>query len=253
MGEYSIRQRLAAEFLGTFWLVLAGCGSAVLASVFPPGGDPGGNGIGFLGVALAFGLTVLTMAYAVGHISGGHFNPAVTIGLASARRFAWRDVAPYVVTQVVAASAAATVLFVIASGVSGFSASESGFATNGYGDRSPGGYDLTAVIVAEAVMTAIFVLVILGTTDTSAPRGFAPLAIGLCLTIIHLATIPVSNTSVNPARSTGPALFAGSEALQQLWVFWLVPIVAALAAGALYAWLFAGREPVSPLEVASEA
>ncbi len=276
---FSMRQRLSAELFGTFWLVLGGCGAAVLASGIPD------VGIGYLGVAFAFGLTVVTMAYAVGHVSGGHFNPAITLGLALDRRFRWAEAVPYavghvsgghfnpaitlgvaldkrfrwaeaipyMVTQVVAAIVASAVLYVIANGVDGFSAKESGFATNGYGDRSPGGYDLLAVIVAEIVLTAVFLYVILGATDTRAPKGFAPLAIGLSLTLIHLVSIPVSNTSVNPARSTGPALFAGSEALQQLWVFWLVPIVAALAAGALYAWLFAGREPVSPLEVASEA
>ncbi len=247
MPEHSLSHRLAAEFFGTFWLVLGGCGSAVLAAGVPD------VGIGFLGVALAFGLTVLTMAYAVGHISGGHFNPAVTVGLATARRFEWRAVPAYVVTQVVAAAVAATVLFVIANGAKGFSASDSGFATNGYGDRSPGGYSLLAVVVAEIVLTAFFLYVILGATDTRAPKGFAPIAIGLSLTLIHLVSIPVSNTSVNPARSTGPALFAGGEALGQLWVFWLAPLVGALVAGATYAGLFGSSNDPVPLGETTEA
>ena len=255
MDEYSSGQRLAAEFIGTFWLVLGGCGSAVLAAVVltEADGGPVAVGIGYLGVALAFGLTVLTMAYAVGHISGGHFNPAVTVGLAVGGRFTWREVLPYVVTQVVAAIAAAGVLYLVASGASGFDASESGFATNGYGDRSPGGYGLASVLLVEVVLTAVFLLVILGTTDTRAPRGFAPLAIGLCLTLIHLVSIPVSNTSVNPARSTGPALFAGTEPLVQLWAFWVAPLVGALLAGAVYRAVFARELPAVPLEVASKA
>jgi aquaporin Z len=239
-------QRLGAEFLGTFWLVFGGCGSAVLAAGFPD------VGIGFLGVAMAFGLAVLTMAYAVGHVSGGHFNPAVTVGLATARRFAWKDVPAYVVTQVVAAVVAAAVLWVVANGVAGFSASESGFATNGYDDRSPGGYSLLSVLVVEVVLTAFFLYVILGATDTRAPKGFAPIGIGLSLTLIHLVSIPVSNTSANPARSTGPALFAGSEALMQLWAFWLAPIVGGLIAGATYVMLLGGRD-AAPLEEATEA
>jgi aquaporin Z len=242
MDMYSMRQRLAAELFGTFWLVLGGCGTAVLA----------GKEVGFYGVALAFGLTVLTMAYAVGHISGGHFNPAITIGLATGRRFDWREVPAYVVTQIVGAIIAAAVLFVIANGVDGFSAKESGFATNGYGDRSPGGYSLLAVLVCEVVLTAFFLYVILGVTDTAAPKGFAPLAIGLALTLIHLVSIPVSNTSVNPARSIGPALFAGGDALAQLWVFLVAPVVGALVAGASYAGLFGGQADVAPLEVATE-
>jgi aquaporin Z len=246
MSGRTTAQRLGAEFLGTFWLVLGGCGSAVLAAGFP------GFGIGFLGVSIAFGLTVLTMAYAVGHVSGGHFNPAVTLGLATARRFAWRDVPGYVVTQVVAAVAAAAVLWVIADGVEGFSASESGFATNGYGDRSPGGYSLLSVLVVEVVLTAFFLYVILGATDTRAPKGFAPIAIGLSLTVIHLVSIPVSNTSVNPARSTGPALFAGADALTQLWAFWLAPLVGAVIAGVSYALLLGGEEP-APLTEATQA
>ncbi len=239
---HTTTQRLAAELFGTFWLVLGGCGTAVLA----------GEHVGFLGVAFAFGLTVLTMAYAVGHVSGGHFNPAVTVGVAAARRFAWKDVPGYVVAQVVGATLAAAVLWVIADGRDGFSATESGFATNGYGDRSPDGYSLLAVLVAEVVLTAFFLYVIVGTTDTRAPKGFAPLAIGLSLTLIHLVSIPVSNTSVNPARSFGPALFAGWDAIGQLWVFFLAPVVGALVAGASYAGLFGDDEGQVPLEVATE-
>jgi aquaporin Z len=245
-------QRLAAEFLGTFVLVLGGCGAAVIAADFPYGDDPGNPlGIGFLGVALAFGLTVLVMAYAVGHVSGGHFNPAVTIGVAAARRFAWRDAGGYIGAQVVGAVVAATVLFVVASGRDGFSATESGFATNGYGDRSPGGYGLLAALVIEVVLTAVFLLVILGVTDTRAPKGFAPIAIGLTLTLIHLASIPVTNTSVNPARSFGPALFAGADALAQLWLFILAPTVGALIAGYSYRALL-GEGAVTSLERATE-
>jgi aquaporin Z len=234
MSEYvpTMRQRLGAEFVGTFVLVFGGCGSAVLAANFPGGDDPGNPlGIGFLGVALAFGLSVVVMAYAVGHVSGGHFNPAVTLGAAASGRFAWRDTVGYIVTQVVAAIAAAAVLLLIASGKDGFSAKASGFATNGYGDRSPGHYNLLACLVIEVVLTAVFLYVILGVTDTRAPKGFAPLAIGLSLTLIHLASIPVTNTSVNPARSIGPALFAGSDAISQLWLFLLAPTLGALIAG----------------------
>lgn len=244
---YTSTQRLAAEFLGTFVLVLGGCGSAVLAA------GVADVGIGYAGVALAFGLTVLTMAYAVGHASGGHFNPAVTVGLATARRFAWGQVPAYVGTQVVAAAAAAGVLFLIANGADGFSAVDSGFATNGYGDRSPGGYSLLAVLLTEVVLTAVFLYVILGSTDTRAPKGFAPIAIGLSLTLIHLVSIPVSNTSVNPARSTGPALFAGTEALGQLWLFWLAPVAGALLAGATYRFLLGRDEPPAPLPTATAA
>ncbi|GIF06797.1 aquaporin Z [Actinoplanes siamensis] len=245
-------RRIAAEFLGTFWLVFAGCGSAVLAAAFlnPAGLD---LGIGFLGVALAFGLTVLTMAYAVGHVSGGHFNPAVTVGLAAAGQFRWRDAPAYIVTQVVAAIAGAGVLFVIASGRPAFDAVESGFATNGYGDRSPGGYSLLAALITEVVMTAVFLFVILGATDTRAPRGFAPLAIGLGLTLIHLVSIPVTNTSVNPARSLGPALFAGGGALGQLWLFLVAPVAGALIAGFTYGGLLGQNEPSAPLESATLA
>jgi aquaporin Z len=236
-----LQRRLAAEFVGTFWLVLGGCGAAVLAAGFPK------VGIGLLGVALAFGLTVLTMAYAFGHISGGHFNPAVTLGLALAGRFDKRDVLPYVVTQVVAAVAAAGVLYVIANGAPDFSVDASGFAANGYGDHSPGGYSLTAALVTEVVMTAGFVLVILGATDRRAPKGMGPLAIGLALTLIHLISIPVTNTSVNPGRSTGPALFVGGWALAQLWVFWLAPLVGAALAALVYPLIAAdnGAEPVA--------
>jgi len=234
-------QRLAAEFFGTFWLVFGGCGAAIFA----------GSAIGFYGVALAFGLTVVTMVYAVGHISGGHFNPAVTLGLAMGKRFEWKDVTSYVITQVVAAIVAATVLWVIAHGVDGFSSTDSGFAANGYGDHSPAGYAWWAVLVAEVVLTMFFLLVILGTTDTRAPKGFAPLAIGLALTLIHLISIPISNTSVNPARSIGPALFAGGDAIVQLWLFILAPAVGALIAGSIYGTLFGGEDAV-PLEVAEQ-
>ena len=240
-------RRLGAEFLGTFWLVFAGCGAAVLASSVPD------VGIGYLGVALAFGLSVLTMAYAVGHVSGGHFNPAVTVGLAFGRRFAWRDVPAYVITQVVAAIVAAFVLWVIASGKDGFDASTSGFASNGYGDHSPDGYSLLACLVTEVVLTAFFLYVILGSTDTRAPRGFAPIAIGLSLTLIHLVSIPVTNTSVNPARSIGPALFAGGDAISQLWLFLVAPIAGAAIAGVTYRLIVAEGTDVAPLEVATEA
>ncbi len=245
-------QRLAAEFFGTFWLVFAGCGSAVLAAGFLSSGNVH-LGIGFLGVSLAFGLTVMTMAYAVGHISGGHFNPAVTLGLAAGGRFDWRDVPAYIVSQVVAGAAAAAVLFAIASGQKGFSASKSGFATNGYGSHSPGGYSLAACLLCEVVMTAFFLYIILGSTDTRAPRGFAPIAIGLGLTLIHLVSIPVTNTSVNPARSIGPALFAGSTPLGQLWLFIVAPIVGALVAGVSYGYLLGSNEVTAPLEAATAA
>jgi aquaporin Z len=221
--------KLVAEFLGTFWLVLGGCGSAVLAAAFPQ------LGIGFTGVALAFGLTVLTMAYAVGPISGGHFNPAVTCGLATAGQFAWKDVPAYVIAQVVGAIAAAAVLYLIASGKAGFAAG--GFASNGYGANSPGGYGLGAALVAEVVLTLFFLLVILGSTGKRAAPGFAPIAIGLALTLIHLVSIPVTNTSVNPARSTGVALFATNGALAQLWLFWVAPIAGAIVGGVLWKWL----------------
>jgi aquaporin Z len=226
-------KRLAAEFFGTFWLVFGGCGSAVLAAGVE------GVGIGWLGVSLAFGLTVLTMAYAVGHISGGHFNPAVSLGLWAGKRFDAKDLAPYIIVQVIAAIVAAGVLFVIASGVDGFSAVESGFAANGFAEHSPGGYGLVAAIVAEFVLTLMFLVVIMGATDSRAPKGFAPVAIGLALTLIHLIGIPVTNTSVNPARSIGPALFVGGWAIEQLWLFILVPIVGGVVGGLAYRYLLA--------------
>jgi len=227
----TLSRRLTAEFIGTFWLVFTGCGSAVLAAAFPE------VGIGLLGVSAAFGLSVLTMAYAFGHISGGHFNPAVTLGLFLAKRLPGRDVLPYVVTQVVAAVVAAAVLYVVASGQAGFSASESGFAANGYGEHSPGGYSLLAALVIEVVMTAFFLLVILGATDRRAAQGFGPIAIGLALVLIHLVSIPVTNTSVNPARSTGQAIFVGGWALSQLWLFWVAPLVGGAVAGLAYRFL----------------
>ncbi|KAA8730384.1 aquaporin Z [Ewingella americana] len=220
--------KLSAEFLGTFVLVFGGCGSAVLAAAFPE------LGIGFAGVALAFGLTVLTMAYAVGHISGGHFNPAITIGLLAGGRFPAKEVVPYIVAQVLGGIAAAAVLYLIASGKAGFDATASGFASNGYGEHSPGGFSLTSAIVIEFVLSAVFLIVIHGATDKFAAAGFAPLAIGLALTLIHLISIPVTNTSVNPARSTAVALFQGTWAIQQLWVFWLVPILGGIVGGLIY-------------------
>ncbi len=230
-----LSQRLAAEMFGTCWLVLGGCGSAVLAAAYPS------LGIGFAGVALAFGLTVLTMAFAIGHISGCHLNPAVSVGLTVAGRFPARDLAPYVVAQVIGATLGALVLYLIARGKPGFDLVGSGFATNGYDLRSPGQYSLAAAFLCETVLTGFFLFVILGSTDKRTPAGFAPIAIGLCLTLIHLISIPVTNTSVNPARSTGPALFAGPEALHQLWLFWLAPIIGAAIAGVLYP-LIAGRD-----------
>jgi aquaporin Z len=224
-----------AEFFGTFWLVLGGCGSAVLAATFPD------VGIGLLGVSLAFGLTVLTMAYAIGHISGCHLNPAVSIGLFAGGRFPARELPAYIIAQVLGAVAAGGVLFIIASGQAGFDAS-AGFASNGYGDHSPGGYTLLAALVAEIVMTAFFLIVILGATDKRAPAGFAPIAIGLCLTLIHLISIPVTNTSVNPARSTGVAIFVGGWATAQLWLFWVAPIIGGVLGGALYRWLGSDRK-----------
>ncbi|HGM5491506.1 TPA: aquaporin Z [Serratia fonticola] len=229
-------KRLFAEFFGTFWLVFGGCGSAVLAAAFPQ------LGIGFAGVALAFGLTVVTMAYAVGHISGGHFNPAVTMGLFAGGRFPAKDVIPYVVAQVIGGIAAAAVLYLVASGKAGFDATASGFASNGYGEHSPGGYSLQAAIVIELVLTAFFLIVIHGATDKRAPAGFAPLAIGLALTLIHLISIPVTNTSVNPARSTAVAIFQGTWALQQLWVFWLVPLIGGVIGGLIYRCLLEDKK-----------
>jgi aquaporin Z len=223
----SMTQRAAAEFVGTFWLVFGGCGSAVLAAAFPD------VGIGLLGVSFAFGLTVLTMAYAIGHVSGCHLNPAVSIGLCAGRRFPASDLAPYIGAQVAGAIAGAAVLLVIASGQAGFSLAN-GFASNGYGAHSPGGYTMIAGLVAEIVLTMLFLIIILGSTDDRAPKGFAPIAIGLGLTLIHLISIPVTNTSLNPARSTGPALFVGGWALQQLWLFWVAPIAGAVLGGLVY-------------------
>ncbi|WP_407924961.1 aquaporin Z [Croceibacterium salegens] len=224
-------KRFLAEFVGTFWLVFGGCGSAVLAASFPD------VGIGLLGVALAFGLTVLTMAYALGHVSGGHFNPAVTIGLSVGGRFPSKDIPGYVAAQVLGAIIAAGLLYLIASGQSEYSLATNGMAANGYGSASPGGYNLMSGLLIEVVLTAGFLLVILGATDARAPTGFGPLAIGLALTLIHLISIPVTNTSVNPARSTGPALIVGGIALQQLWLFWLAPIVGAAIAGLAYRFI----------------
>jgi aquaporin Z len=228
-----LTKKLGAEFIGTFWLVLGGCGSAVLAAAFPE------VGIGLLGVALAFGLTVLTMAYAVGHISGCHLNPAVSFGLWAGGRFPAKELGPYIAAQVLGGIAGAFVLFVIASGASGFDLA-GGFASNGYGAHSPGGYTLGAALVCEVVMTMMFLFVIMGATDERAPAALAPVAIGLCLTLIHLISIPVTNTSVNPARSTGPALFVGGWALSQLWLFWVAPIAGGILGGICYK--FIGKE-----------
>ena len=225
-----LSNRFMAEFLGTFWLVFGGCGSAVLAAAFPE------LGIGFVGVSLAFGLTVLTMAYAVGHISGGHFNPAVTLGLWTGGRFPAGEIIPYWIAQVLGAVAAGAVLYVIASGAPGFDVA-GGFASNGFAEHSPGKYSLHAALLAEVVLTMFFLLIILGSTDGRAPAGFAPIAIGLALTLIHLISIPVTNTSVNPARSTGPALFVGGWALAQLWLFWVAPLIGGAVGGLLYRWV----------------
>lgn len=229
----SLGKRMGAELIGTFWLVLGGCGSAVLAASSP-------LGIGVLGVAFAFGLTVLTMAFAIGHISGCHLNPAVSFGLVDGGRFPAKELLPYVIAQVIGAILAAGVIYLIASGKAGFELS-SGLASNGYADHSPGGYTLGAGFVSEVVMTAMFLVVIMGATDARAPAGFAPIAIGLALTLIHLISIPITNTSVNPARSTGPALFVGGWALQQLWLFWVAPLIGAAIGGALYRGL--AKEP----------
>jgi aquaporin Z len=235
-----LQRKAIAEVLGTLWLVLGGCGSAVLAGIFFV--DDVSTGIGFLGVSLAFGLTVVTGAYALGHISGGHFNPAITLGVLAARRIEAREAGAYIVAQVVGAIVGAAIIVVIANGVDGFSvgpdAGESSLAANGFADHSPGGYDWVAALVAEVVLTFFFLLVVLGVTGRGAPAGFGPLAIGLALTLIHLISIPVTNTSVNPARSTGPALFVGGWAVQQLWLFWVAPIAGALLAGVVFRALF---------------
>lgn len=232
-------QKYSAELIGTFWLTFGGCGSAVLAAAFPE------VGIGLLGVSLAFGLTVLTMAYAIGHVSGCHLNPAVTIGLAAGGRFPASQILPYVVAQVIGAALGAFILYIIASGAPGFDAVTSGFAANGYGEHSPGGYSLGASFVAEVVLTMMFLFIIMGATHGRAPVGFAPIAIGLGLTLIHLISIPVTNTSVNPARSTGPALFVGGWALSQLWLFWIAPLIGGALGGVLYRWISADPdEPV---------
>ncbi|MEP7051519.1 MAG: aquaporin Z [Pseudomonadota bacterium] len=230
-----LNRRVLAEFFGTFWLIFGGCGSAVLAAGFPK------VGIGLLGVSLAFGLTVLTMAYAIGHISGCHLNPAVSIGLATAKRFPARELPAYIGAQVLGGIAGAGVLYVIASGAPGFSL-DGGFAANGYAEHSPGGYSLVAALVAEVVLTFFFLFVILGATDSRAPAGFAPIPIGLALTLIHLIGIPVTNLSVNPARSTGPAVFVGGWALAQLWLFWVAPILGAALAGLVYPGLFGSAD-----------
>jgi aquaporin Z len=239
MKEFNLTQKLSAEFLGTLWLVFGGCGSAVLAAAFPQ------VGIGLLGVSFAFGLSVLTMAYAVGHVSGGHFNPAVTLGCFAAGRIPAKDIIPYVIAQLAGAIAGAGILFLIASGKAGFSLS-GGFASNGYAEHSPGGYTIVAALVCEVVMTFFFLIVILGATDARAPKGLAPIAIGLALTLIHLVSIPVTNTSVNPARSTGPALFVGGWAIKQLWLFWLAPLVGAVIAGVAHRTLVVPEEAAEP-------
>lgn len=231
----SLTKKLFAEFFGTFWLVFGGTGSAVLAAGFP------GLGIGFLGVSLAFGLTVLTMVYAVGPISGGHFNPAVSFGLWAGGRFSGKDLVPYIIVQVIGAVVASSVLYLIASGNAGFNVQD-GFASNGYGEHSPGGYTMVAALIIEIVLTFMFIFIIMGATDKLAPIGFAGLAIGLALTLIHLISIPVTNTSVNPARSTGPALFVGGWALSQLWLFWVAPIVGGILGGIAYKGLFSKKD-----------
>jgi aquaporin Z len=223
-------KKMSAEFIGTLWLVLGGCGSAVLAAAFP------NVGIGLLGVSLAFGLTVLTMAYSIGHVSGCHLNPAVTLGLWAGKRFPASEILPYIIAQVLGAIVGAGILYIIASGKAGFSTA-SGFAANGFGDNSPGKYALIACLVTEVVMTFFFLIVILGSTHNRAPKNFAPIAIGLALTLIHLISIPVTNTSVNPARSTGPAVFAGGWAISELWLFWVAPILGAVLAGFFYTWM----------------
>jgi aquaporin Z len=238
----TLKNKLIAEFFGTFWLVFGGCGSAVLAAMFLTTGDnPVQLGIGFVGVSLAFGLTVMTMAYAIGHISGCHLNPAVTVGLVVAGRHPKSEMIPYFVAQVIGGIAGAAVLYLIASGKEGFSTA-GGFASNGFGEHSPGGYSMVAALVAEIVLTFFFLLIILGATDKRAPAGFAPIAIGLGLTLIHLIGIPVTNLSVNPARSTGPAIFVGSWAIAQLWLFWVAPIIGAVLAGIVYPLISGGKK-----------
>jgi len=242
----SLSRRSVAEFIGTFWLVFGGCGAAVLAAAFP------GLGIGFVGVALAFGLTLLTMAFAIGHISGCHINPAVTVGLVVGKRFPLSELPAYVIAQVLGGLAGSAVLYFIASGKAGFSLA-GGFASNGYGEHSPGGYALSACLAAEVVLTFMFLMIILGATDKRAPQGLAPIAIGLGLTLIHLIGIPVTNTSVNPARSTGPAIFVGGWALQQLWLFWVAPIVGAALGGVVYALFFEAQPaPVARMQAAGD-
>nr|ADN12999.1 MIP family channel protein [Gloeothece verrucosa PCC 7822] len=238
-------KKYIAEFIGTFWLVLGGCGSAVLAAAIPDGNN-NQLGLGFLGVAFAFGLTVLTMAFAVGHISGGHFNPAVSFGLWAGKRFQGSQLLPYIIAQVLGAIGAGLIIYLIASGKTGFALSGSNpLATNGYGEHSPGGYNLFACLITEVIMSFMFLMIILGSTDRRAPVGFAPIAIGLGLTLIHLISIPVTNTSVNPARSSGVALFAGTEHIAQLWLFWVAPIVGALLAGWLYEAVFAEPKEIT--------
>lgn len=229
----SLTKKLAAEFIGTFWLVLGGCGSAILSAAYPE------LGIGFVGVSLAFGLTVLTMAFAIGHISGCHLNPAVSLGLWAGGRFKGSELLPYIISQVAGAVFAAFILYLIASGKDGYTG---GLASNGYGEHSPDGYPYLSGLMIEVVLTFMFLIIILGSTDERAPKGFAPIAIGLGLTLIHLISIPVTNTSVNPARSTGPALFEGGIALQQLWFFWVMPVIGALLAGFAYKWLWNGKK-----------
>ena len=241
----SITKRATAEFFGTFWLVFGGCGSAVLAAAFPT------LGIGFVGVAFAFGLTVLTMAYAIGPVSGCHLNPAVSIGLVAGKKFSASELPAYIIAQVLGGIAGAGVLYVIASGKAGFSLA-GGFASNGYGEHSPGGYSLVACLVAEVVLTMFFLMIIMGSTEQRTPKGFAPIAIGLGLTLIHLISIPVTNTSVNPARSTGPALFVGGWALGQLWLFWVAPIVGGILGGFIYHTLF-GETPEQSVRAAESA
>jgi len=241
----TMTHRMTAEFIGTLWLVLGGCGSAVIAAAFPS------LGIGFVGVSIAFGLTVLTMAYAVGHVSGAHFNPAVTIGLWAGGRFPAREILPYILAQLIGAIVGAGILFFIAKGQADFDLS-GGFATNGYGDHSPAHYTLAACALTELVMTFGFLFVILGSTHGNAPKGFAPIAIGLCLTLINLVSIPVTNTSVNPARSLGPALFVGGDALKQLWLFWVAPIAGAILAGVVYKWVGGDSNP-APIDVKGDS